>query len=428
MSWFQLGLLTAFGIFLAIAMLIFSGILPGFKSTSGTAAGEVVMWGTLSSNFMSAVEGNVNTNNNQFKLIYVQKPAENFENLLIEALASGNGPDLILAPHEMIIRQQNKIQPIPYETVSQRVFQDTFVDGAKIFATTNGFLALPAYVDPLVYYFNKDLYTNAGIINYPKKWEEIVKEQPALTKVDSRNNILQSSVAFGSFSNITNAKDILAMLIMQAGNPIVYDAGDFKRRVSLSESFGYSPSPAVAATDFFLQFSNPSKVTYSWNRALPEARDVFIGGKLANYFGLASELDTIKGQNPHLNFDTALIPQQSGDSRLTFGRFYGVAVLRTSKKLATAMGASTVLAGKAPAQVMVDSFGVVPVRRDILATGIADPFRTVFYNSALISRAWYDVNQTETSNIFRRMLDAIIAGQSTTNEAIRLAEEELKRL
>jgi len=423
-----MGLLMVLGFFVAVAALIFSGILPGFKSKSGVSASEIVMWGSLPSNLMSKTVEDINTKNEVFKLTYVQKPAESFENILVEALASGNGPDLIIAPQELILKQQNKIQPIPYTSVTQRVFQDTFIDGAKIFGVQDGFLAMPCYVDPLVLYFNKDLYTNAGIINYPKKWEEIVKEQPALTKVDSRNNVTQSSVALGSFSNITNAKDILSMLMMQAGNPIIYDAGDFNRQVTLSETFGYSPSPATAATDFFLQFSDPSKVTYSWNRALPEAQDVFINSKLANYFGLASELSVIKEKNPHLNFDVALMPQQSGDKRLTFGRFYGFAVLRSSKKPVVAMGASTALAGQMAEKDMADSIGVVPVRRDLLATGTTDLFRTVFYNSALISRAWYDFDSAQTTNIFRTMTESIVAGQNSTDNAVSLADQQLVKI
>ncbi len=426
MSWFQLILLSIFGFFLTIGVLIFSGIIPGFRSITGTVAGDVVIWGSLPESYMHTITTDINKNNSsQFNLVYIEKPAGNMERLLVEALANGNGPDLILASQDLITKQQNKMWPIPYVNLSQRTFQDTFVDGAKVFADATGYLALPCYVDPLVFYFNKDLYTNAGIINYPKKWEEIVKEQPVLTKVDSRNNITQSAVAFGSFSNISNAKDILSMLIMQAGNPIVYDSGDFVREASLETSFGYSPSPAIAATDFFLQFSDPSKVTYSWNRALPEARDVFTDNKLANYFGLASELDTIRNKNPHLNFDVALVPQQAGDKRQTFGRFYGVAVLRSSKKLSSSASAAMMLASQTYAKKMSDALGVIPVQRAILASGTSDPIRTVFYDSALISRSWYDPDSVATANIFRGFLDEIIAGQSPTFQAISAANKKI---
>jgi len=44
---------------------------------------------------------------------------------------------------------------------------------------------------------------------------------PRVTVLDAGSNIKTSTVALGEWSNILYAKDIVAMLMLQAGDPIV---------------------------------------------------------------------------------------------------------------------------------------------------------------------------------------------------------------
>jgi hypothetical protein len=62
------------------------------------------------------------------------------------------------------------------------------------------------------------------VANPPKYWDELYALTSKISTHDSSSDILQSTVAFGEWDNVTNAKEILSLLLLQAGTPIVnYD-------------------------------------------------------------------------------------------------------------------------------------------------------------------------------------------------------------
>jgi hypothetical protein len=76
-----------------------------------------------------------------------------------------------------------------------------------------------------------------------------------ITKKDSSGNVFQSAVAFGEWSNINNAKDILSMLMIQAGTPITSRSGTAVISV-LNSQFSSPTVPAQSALEFYTKFSN----------------------------------------------------------------------------------------------------------------------------------------------------------------------------
>jgi ABC-type glycerol-3-phosphate transport system substrate-binding protein len=255
--------------------------------------------------------------------------------------------------------------------------------------------------------------------------------EKALTKLDPQGNISQSTLALGEFANNKNAKDILATLILQAGNPIAsLDASD-KPQVSLGlNAASDGLAPARSAVDFFTQFANPAKTTYTWNRSLPEASAAFINGTLAFYLGFGSELPSLSNRNPHLFFDLAPVPQRNdpGARSLTFGRFTGLAVSVQSQKAAYALQAIQALAGPTYAARLAALAGAAPVRRDLLATGSTDPKQAVIFKSALFARAWFDPNPIATKKIFSDMISSIMTGLADSGQALTTASLALSNL
>src|SRR5690606_7116021 len=102
-------------------------------------------------------------------------------------------------------------------------------------------------------------------------------------------------------------------LILQTGNPVVHRTS--RGLESALRDRGTSTLfPAAAALDFFVQFADQSKSTYTWSRAMPEAQDAFASESLAMYFGFVNELVEIRNKNPNINLDISVIPQRSVDS------------------------------------------------------------------------------------------------------------------
>src|SRR3972149_7587935 len=305
---FQIILLAGFGFIAVIAVLIFSGILPGYKN-QGTQKGPAIpvsLWGTLPRSQINGVITAINKENKSYKIIYAEYPASSYEENVINALASSKGPDFWIISQDMILKNKDKISVIPFAYYPERNFRDDFIDISSLFldAKTGGLTAFPFLINPMVMYWNKDLFSSSGISQPPQDWDEFAEDVKIFTEKNEAGNITQSGTALGELSNIKNGKDILSMLIIQSGNPIVKTDNRGNLKVALDEKNDSGKSPAASSVKFFNDFSDPNKNVYSWNKALSTADAMFAKGALAMYFGYASELPEIKARNPHLNFDT----------------------------------------------------------------------------------------------------------------------------
>ncbi len=431
MTFFQTGLLIVFGFFIIFSVVVFSGILPIFNTAPDGVGGEVVLWGTTPALSLEKPLQELNDNNEEvFSVRYVEKNKDSFDEELVEALASGAGPDMILLPHTLIVRHENKVMPIPFESIGARAFRDAYAEEGELYLRHDGIIALPFSIDPMVMYWNRDIFTNAGSAKPPAGWDEFLTLAPLLSKKDTSGNITRSAIAFGDFSNIKNAKDILSMLVLQSGNPIV-EVIDGTRRVSFRDQRGLVMPPAQSALRFYTEFANPAKPIYSWNRSLRDAREMFAAGDLAVYFGYASERTAIRAESPRLNFDVAVVPQtRDAKRKTTFGSVTGVAVLKSSRNAQTAFYAAFALADKSFALAFTSASGLPPVRRDLLANKPknADVFTSVFYDSALISQGWLDPRPDKTKEIFSEMVRNVLSGRSTVSTAVSAAHEGIAAL
>jgi len=426
MNLFQVIILGIFAFFLVFAVLIFSGILPIFNQAPAGVLGEVSIWGTIPEVYMRGSLSTLNTKNEDLYTInYIEKESETFDEDLVEALASGVGPDMILLPQELIVRHQDKIFPIPYTSLPLRTFRDTFIEQGELYLRNNGILALPFSVDPMVMYWNRDIFSSAFVSAPPTEWDEFFTLATKITKKTEAGNISQSTTALGLFDNITHAKDILAMLIIQSGDPII-EVREQRLFVTLGDELGLTPPPAESALRFYTEFSNPVRPMYSWNRSLVDSKDMFAAGDLAVYFGYASEVGDIKAKSPRLNFDAALVPQvRDSERKATFGKMTGVAVLKSSRNIQTAFQAGFELIGKSFIESFAERSGLPPVRRDLLKKSPGGIFGQTFYSSALISKGWPDPKPRVTNNTFRTMIEDVVSGRRTTSDVVVRAKREL---
>lgn len=425
LSTFQIVLTAAFAVAAIAGVIVFAT----FRGGGGTGEiGEVLIWGTLDGAIMESVLSELSVENEDFRAVsYVEKDARTFDDEFVNALAAGTGPDLTFIDQNDILTHRDKIKLIPFESYSERLFKDTFIEEGELYLTETGILGFPFIVDPLVMYWNRDIFATKGISAPPKYWDEFFTLAPKVTERDQSSNILQSLVALGEYRNILHAKDILSTLMMQAGNPIILVRENGELRAVLDEKLGFSSLPAEAALRFYTEFSNPVKSVYSWNRALPNSRQSFLGGDLAVYFGFASELSLLLDSNPNLNFDVAPFPQSRDAERsVTFGRMQALAITRTSADPSSAFLVATTLTRSDILQKIADRTGLPPVHRDLLRTRPTDAENAIFYDAALIARAWLDPAPALTDGIFQRMIESTISGRARLREAIETADRELQ--
>lgn len=430
---FQIILLVVAGIAIVIGVLLFA-----FNQRDSAQLRQgVTIWGTVPAVDVNAVIADIlERDRNSINVTYQEFSRATFESELVERLATGEGPDIVLLPQDLIVQHENKFQRIPYDLYPERTFKDIFIEEGELFLHPEGITGIPFVVDPMVMYWNRTLFTRAGLSEPPREWGKILDIVPQLTIKDSSFAVTKSGVALGEFRNVTNAKEIFLTLLLQAGNPLIFrnvDDEDLSRRsgdytVLLSAPLGYAVRPAEAALNFYTQFSNPAKAVYSWNRSLPSSQDMFVSGDLAIYFGFASEFDLMRKKNPTLNFDVALMPQSSNGALSTFANMHSFAITRTTKNFDSALYAITRLTEPESIAFLSERQFLPPVRRDLLRGQNDNAVMTVLYNAALRSKGVYDLDPEETESIFQDMVESYVTGRSSAGEAITDAEDLLNSI
>lgn len=428
---FQIVVVGIFVVLLIFGFLGFSGKLDSILPTSKKDInyGQVILWGTLPASSMQSLISTKFSSNKEIAIKYVEKNAATFDRDFVEALASGKGPDMVLLPQDDIIKNLNKLNLIPYQTITERDFKDTFLQEGEMFLRPEGIVALPLTLDPLVMYWNRDIFTNAGVVNPPTLWEQFYDLAPKISVRDQSGNISRSLVSFGGYRNVSHAKEILSIFMMQAGSPIVMSNSNGSLVSALVSGNSSAENPVVSAVRFYTEFSKQDKDSYSWNSSLPFSRAMFESGDLATYFGYASEYPSIQQKNPHLNFDVALVPQaKNAPLKLTFGRMQGLAITLATGNPQGALHAGFLLIGKDFIDGLSAFTGLPPVLRESYTTRQADAIQSVFYDSAVIARAWQDPSTVDTNSIFMNMIDSINSGRSNMNEALSVAQASLTKL
>jgi ABC-type glycerol-3-phosphate transport system substrate-binding protein len=430
MSKFQIILIGLFVVFIVGGMVAFSL----FKGRNSNNVPTITIWGTVDGGtFSSFADRVVFKNKNHVQIRYREIPVASFDSTLLEALATGRGPDAILVGQDSLLKEEDKIVAIPYKTLPEVDFKSTFIQEGELFLNSNGILAIPFSVDPMVMYWNRDIFTNANVSLPPKYWDQFLTLAPTLTQRDQASNITQSAVALGEYLNIDHAKDILNMLMIQTGNPlVVMSTGGYQ--TTIASTFNNGLSAANSSLTFYTQFADPRKDFYTWNRSLHNSKNLFLENSLGVYFGFASELREIQAKNPNLNFDVAVVPQPrplDGKSpvSITFGRLYGFAILRSAgTRAADAYKAINYLTSANSLALWTQITGLPAVRRDALIANPSDAASSVFTTSALWSRGWLDPDAQGTEAIYKAMIEGVTSGRLLYSEAISGARDQMQNL
>jgi multiple sugar transport system substrate-binding protein len=423
---FQLIVIGVSVALLILAVVVFSNTDQDKDNQSaGVNYGTVNVWGTVPTNQdVAKVFTEFNSiNKNKVEANYRYVPVDALDQTLLEALSNDKGPDVLLLPHEWLHRNLPRIAPIPYDPkkggISEREYKDSFTQGGEIFLYPEGIVALPIVIDPLVMYWNRDLYTNADIVSPPVYWKDILSVTGKLTKKKNLD-ILQSTIALGEYENVARAKDILSLLFLQIGSPIteVSQAG-------LQSALGQNPA-LVQAVRFYVDFANPLKSSYSWNRSLANSQDAFLANELAMYIDLASAYPTLLAKNPRLNFDLAPVPQTEGQpTAVTYGKIHALAVMKKGKNVPGGYVFSKLFSSKRYVDGFAQASGMAPMRRDLLAVPQSDAYRATLYTAALRARSWIDPQPIRSDAIFSRMVESVLSGKVDVEIAVSQANSEM---
>ncbi len=414
---FELALIVIFGILMVLSLILLKLYKPAVDSKVVTFGGPVTIWGTVPEDaFYNLIQDLISVNENFQSVSYYYVPERDFSAKFVSALADGAGPDLLFLNQESLVQHRGRLEVIPYASFPVRDFKTAYVEGAEIFALTDGIYGFPVAVDPLMLYWNRDLFSGVNRLAPPATWEEVVGEVvPALTARDFNRNISQSAVAMGEYENIRNAFPIISMLLLQGGSSLVSESNN-KYRVALDERMGsIEAKPFSDALAFYVNFNNVSNTLYSWNKALANDRELFLSEKLALYFGFGSEAALLETKNPNLNFDIAPVPQGatvSASAKRNYGLFYAFMIPKGAVNKAGAYAVMQELGSVTNAKKIADAYNMAPVHRSSLMAGSNDVYGREIYAAVAQSRGWLNPSRAKSDEILGLLLDDIAANRS----------------
>ncbi len=425
--------LIIIGAIIVIVLLVssvFLGVLPGSKSQQAPSA-TLEFWGLFDSGtvWQPLFDEYTKTHSGTY-FRYTQMEPATYEQKLIEALASGKSPDIIMFRSSWLPKHGNKISPLPETLMTLRDFQETFPDVATVdFVSGGKIYALPVWTDVLSMFYNKDLFNAAGIAVLPKTWEDFIKVVQKLTNKDKSGNLIKSGVAIGAADNVENSADILGLLMLQTGTKMISDDGlraVFNEAVTVN---GVNYRPGESALRFYTDFANPKSSAYAWNDKLSNSFDAFASGQAAIIFDYAVNIPRLKQKNPNLRLGVAPVPQLSGGGKtVNYADFWGYSVPAASKNSASAWDFLVSLTGENTNRYFASTVLRPAARRDIISEEKTSPDLGVFAESVLSATNWYQTDPAAIKDIFKDMINAVVLGGSKPADAVSDAAAKVSSL
>lgn len=335
---------------------------------------------------------------------------------LVEALAEDNGPDIISVHTRDLRLMQSKLDPMPakyndtivknqknivgqLETIInttqvvlptayqidreyvQTVKKDIILDG-KIYG-------LPLSLDTMAIYYNKDLLDRAQIAEPPTTWEEFQDAVRKITKFNTaEGRIIQSGTALGSANNIAGVDDILYILFKQSNIDFISNNQRAVFNV-LQKNTRASEMPAISVMNFYTDFANATRDTYSWNEGLDNSLESFVQGKVAFFFGYNYHRNQIIARAPQLNFEALPMIQLDFENPVNVANYWVQSVVKKSKHKNEAWGLINYLTRSKAVENYLDASGRPAAKRSLINKQKEDVDLFPFASQLLIADNWY---------------------------------------
>lgn len=419
----QLFIFIAIGAFVLGLILVFAGILPGRKTGTPEKA-ALEFWSIQDDE--EAWRDVIAEFQKQFPYLtvsYRRFDENSYEDLLINRLAEGKGPDIFILKNSWVAKHQDKIFPLPQEILrfSALDFQKIFVEAAydDLVSVKNEILGLPLFIDTPALFYNKDIFNSSGLSQPPKTWEETIAASRRLTKKTQLGEISKPGLAFGTIANTEHFFEIINSLILQRGEAVIGKK---------TKEIGLGPK-AAEAFDFYQSFSDPASSNFSWNARFPQSLDDFAQENSSMAFGFASDLKRLRAKNPHLAFGVSSFPQPE-DARLkaVYADYFFPTVSKSSKNIEAAWQFVYFITSRNQAQKYLEKTGRPAARRDLVAGAPLIPELDAFWKQSLIAKSWPVPDEKAVKRVFQDAMESVITKSATSDQAAGKLREQLRLL
>jgi len=419
-----------------VIILIMILLLGNIKSRAPTQTTTLQFWGVFDDReVINAVLDKYKSVNRQIRIVYKQFSYDEYEQKLIDAFASGTGPDIWMMHNTWLPKHGDKIVALPQNLQGEdgeplftiTDFQNQFVDVAVDDLTIDGRIAaLPVYIDTLALYYNKDLFNSVGLTRAPETWEEFNDAVNRLTVVDNDGNIVRSGAAIGTARNVNRSTDILMLMMLQSGVQMTNSTNTTATFTSAVDR----EKVGELALQYYTDFANPLKrKVYTWNDGQNYSIDDFIEGDTAMMFNYSHHIATIRDKAARFNFGIASMPQiKDAPIKVNYANYWAPTVSKSSGNAIEAWKFVLFMSSAEGAAAYLDASGRPAARRDLIEQQKRKPDIGIFAEQSLSARSWYQVDNTDIEKIFADMIDDVNFGRRSVRDALENAERQVNVL
>ncbi|MCD6422397.1 extracellular solute-binding protein [bacterium] len=376
------------------------------------------------------------TRNKGVKVELVEKQRHSLEEELMEALASKQGPDLVIVDNDFLTKHKEVFLPCVKKITSKKtyyceveVLRENYIPATQSLIWGDKIYGYPLkFTTPVVIYNTRLFYEAKRKHQLPPRipyyWDDFVKLVQKLT-VKQGTKIIRAGLALGTGKNIPSAPGIFYSLLLQNGTVISSAESEPLARFHLpiTTETGALVYPGAKALEFYSSFSYPKSKNYTFNLSFGEAWEEFAREKVVMIIDYPERLDDIRYLNPNIRVNFALFPQiRDTENPTVYGKLYVFAITNNTENPVKAWDLARFLANRIP-----DSYVKKPYRerdwrqargqREILLTQAN--FAQVIYKGEI---------PEEFDRVIREMLDWVATGKVKPKPAIEKAADQINKL
>ncbi len=375
---------------------------------------------------------------------------EEFDTLFTNALADDVSPDLVSVHAHWMRKYQPRLAPMPAqvqvadvsiqgnyrkETVvtlqnfampTPRAIETNFVQTVADDVIIDGDVyGIPLSIDTLAVYYNKDILDRAGVATPPESWEQFLDAVKKTTTFGADGRIIQSGVPLGTGSNIDNAADIFATLLLQRNIAIIND-GTVTLDANLRQLGMNHPSFEVLR--FYTDFAQPTKDVYSWNAEKDTAFEAFTRGQSAFYIGYAFDATRIRERAPQMNVEIIPLPQLNQNQPINIANYWIQSVVKKSPHQDIAWDFIRFITSQNNIKRYTEAVQQPSPVRAHIAEQIDSPLLSPFATQVLTAQNWYrGKNAAVATEAIKTMIDSYLVPVPEGEDAIKRDTELLQR-
>lgn len=378
---------------------------------------------------------------------------QEYEELLINEIAEGEGPDVFMIHNSWMEKHAQKLFPLPPDqavVMSPDAFRQTFFQAAiDDLIIDEQIYGMPLSIDNLVIYYNKSYFEDfiASSDSPADLWEQLQAQVIALTESDnSPERFARAGIAMGRADNINNAVDILYALMMQFGVEFYDDQEQQATFANNKPGTAGVSNPGVTALELYTSFGLPGLRQYSWNENLtglePSEKELnpFVRGKVAMVIGysymyenIASAIDLQQRLgNAAIDLDDVgiapfpqLLSTEEATSRDTYASYFPLVVARTSDRPAQAWDLIKFLTTADSLQTYHNKTNRPTSRKDMVNDQQIEPLFGTFAFQAPFAKSFTIYDDAAYRRVFSDAIQAVVNNTQTAQEALSEAQEKI---